>query len=506
MGGTADATRNNLSAVVACVARAVAGDAVTCGGGLGMAACVAGMVLGLGDLALKAHAAHKRGDTAEEKYQLLDERLQAVRTEFVEGVVSLQTFLDQQPSEDEVRKDANNRLEELQRSAQDTAADDKMWQLQQSINSVCHQFVEFLQASEALRKRMAGAMLMESQKVAAHALQHASTLQYPDGLPFVMMRVTVTVMQAATLELCGTAKECKDKLERAIDMIKCEASAIQQVLMADAYISMHHHWAVLAWLFALGRHLTEFHRGERPDASPSPKRSGSLEELLGQQPTTAGERLTSCDAAAQRVHAMFDWIPVPDLEGPDALIAQMVRLLSHGSPSAVAMAAAGLEALALNPHGMEVLALAGESVLQPLQSYIVKSGQPADCHASVACCLMKMGSWRCSLEWKGLQDWVQSVAWSPDGQTLATADSLTAALWNAATGERMHQFTLDDLYVQSVRYSPDGSRLAIGAMKDEDEDDTKSFAIHIMDVASRKNVHHVASKGHGWRGVQTEAR
>ena len=62
---------------------------------------------------------------------------------------------------------------------------------------------------------------------------------------------------------------------------------------------------------------------------------------------------------------------------------------------------------------------------------------------------------------------VESVAYSPDGKTLASGSvDGTIRLWNAVTGQ--HKQTLEGLTgpVFSVAYSPDGSTLAVGGLDD----------------------------------------
>ena len=60
----------------------------------------------------------------------------------------------------------------------------------------------------------------------------------------------------------------------------------------------------------------------------------------------------------------------------------------------------------------------------------------------------------------GSDDWVLSVAWSPDGKTLATATADgTALVWDVATGTTLRTFTCPSA-VWSVAWAPDGKTLA----------------------------------------------
>jgi WD40 repeat protein len=59
-------------------------------------------------------------------------------------------------------------------------------------------------------------------------------------------------------------------------------------------------------------------------------------------------------------------------------------------------------------------------------------------------------------------DWVKSVAFSPDGQRIASASrDCTACVWDATTGEiAAGPFTGHTSDVNSVAFSPDGQRIA----------------------------------------------
>ena len=65
------------------------------------------------------------------------------------------------------------------------------------------------------------------------------------------------------------------------------------------------------------------------------------------------------------------------------------------------------------------------------------------------------------LTFRGHENRVQSVAWSPDGARLATASvDKTSKIWDAATGREMIAFGGHSGYVFGIAWSPDGSKLA----------------------------------------------
>ncbi|MFI6508113.1 WD40 repeat domain-containing serine/threonine protein kinase [Streptosporangium sp. NPDC050855] len=79
----------------------------------------------------------------------------------------------------------------------------------------------------------------------------------------------------------------------------------------------------------------------------------------------------------------------------------------------------------------------------------------------------------------GHTDWVQSLAFSPDGKTLATGgDDTTVILWNAATQEALgDSLTGHTGPIRSLAFSPDGKTLATGG-----DDRT----VILWDVATRR--------------------
>jgi WD40 repeat protein len=70
---------------------------------------------------------------------------------------------------------------------------------------------------------------------------------------------------------------------------------------------------------------------------------------------------------------------------------------------------------------------------------------------------------------------VESVAFSPDGATLASGDRDAVRLWDTATGEVRAVLQGHTIYVLSVAFSPDGATLASGS---------QDFTLRLWDVAT----------------------
>jgi WD40 repeat protein len=65
------------------------------------------------------------------------------------------------------------------------------------------------------------------------------------------------------------------------------------------------------------------------------------------------------------------------------------------------------------------------------------------------------------LTYRGHTDWVRAVAWSPDGQRIAScSDDKTVQVWNAADGSKVFTYRGHTDVVKGVVWSPDGKQIA----------------------------------------------
>jgi WD40 repeat protein len=88
---------------------------------------------------------------------------------------------------------------------------------------------------------------------------------------------------------------------------------------------------------------------------------------------------------------------------------------------------------------------------------------------------------------RGQQEFVQAVAFSPVGVSVATAGvDMTARVWNAATGKEERKLVHPGR-VYCVAFSPDGHLLAAG---DSDQN------VSIWDWAAEKEVHRFSGHTH----------
>jgi serine/threonine protein kinase len=94
---------------------------------------------------------------------------------------------------------------------------------------------------------------------------------------------------------------------------------------------------------------------------------------------------------------------------------------------------------------------------------------------------------------KGHASDVNSVAFSPDGATLASgSDDKTIKLWNLATGEKIHTLNGHNQWIWAIAFSPDGKILASGSA---------DKTVKLWDVATGKAIRTLAGHTQGITSV-----
>ena len=77
-----------------------------------------------------------------------------------------------------------------------------------------------------------------------------------------------------------------------------------------------------------------------------------------------------------------------------------------------------------------------------------------------------VSKFKCLKTLEGHSDWVESVAYSPDGtKIISSSYDKTIKIWDANTGECLNTLEGHSGYIFSLAYSPDGKRIISGSRK-----------------------------------------
>jgi WD40 repeat protein len=143
----------------------------------------------------------------------------------------------------------------------------------------------------------------------------------------------------------------------------------------------------------------------------------------------------------------------------------VVDVASGRDVAEMAVEADSVNAVAFSPDGKTVAVAMGH-------------GGHCDPSTDVAVGLWEAVTGRLVRRWPSPGDsrGLMSVAWSPDGKTLATAGDSGVTLWEPGSGKVVNRFAAQDL--QAVVFAPDGSRLIAGGRK----------GMHVWDTTSGRQL------------------